>query len=129
MTHLGELYKCNICGNVIEITHEGIGNLICCNEAMKLLEEKIPNSSDAHYAHIEKLDEITKKIYFNHPMTNEHYIDFIEVVSLDNKYIKRKHLKPNDKAELVFKCNCEEGFFVRNYCNIHELNKTQDEEK
>lgn len=127
MTNLNELYKCNICGNIVEITHEGVGALICCDETMKLLEEKHPQKDDAHYAHIENLDEITKKIHFNHPMTKEHYIEFIEVISLDNKYLKRKHLKPDEQAELTFKCECKEGFYVRNYCNIHSLNKTQSE--
>ena len=129
MTHLAELFKCHICGNIVEITHEGVGNLVCCDELMTLLEEKIPEVNDAHYAHIENIDEITKKIHFNHPMTNEHYIEFIEVISYDNKYLKRKHLKPNETAELIFKCECAEGFYVRNYCNIHNLNKTNGEVK
>lgn len=129
MTHLIELYKCNICSNVVEVVHEGVGNLTCCDEAMKLLEENIPNKEDAHYAHICHIDEITKKIYFKHPMTQEHYIEFIEVISLDKKYIKRKHLKPNDAPELIFKCECKEGFYVRSYCNIHNINKTNNEAK
>ncbi|MBR5303235.1 MAG: desulfoferrodoxin FeS4 iron-binding domain-containing protein [Candidatus Gastranaerophilales bacterium] len=128
MTHLTELFKCNICTNIVEITHEGVGSLICCNEAMKLLEEHYPTKEDAHFAQIEHIDEITKKIYFNHPMTQEHFIEFIEIISLDKKYIKRKHLKPNDKAELIFKCDCKEGFYIRNYCNIHLLNATKDME-
>lgn len=129
MTHLVELYRCNICKNIVEITHEGIGNLVCCDELMLLLEEKTPSSKDAHYAHVENIDEITKKIYFNHPMTKEHYIEFIEVISLDKKYIKRKHLKPQETPELIFRCECAEGFYIRNYCNIHSLNKTTTEVK
>ena len=129
MTKLLELYKCDICNNIIEIAHEGIGEIVCCNKNMELLEEKTPNQEDAHFAHIENIDEITKKIYFNHPMNDEHYIEFIEVISLDNKYIKRKHLKPNETAQLSFKCECKEGFYVRNYCNIHGLNKTNTEAK
>jgi len=129
MTHLADLFKCNICGNVVEMVHVGVGNLVCCDEAMKLLEEKYPERNDAHYAHIENIDEITKKIHFNHPMTDEHYIEFIEVISNDKKYLKRKHLKPNEQAELTFKCECKEGFYVRNYCNIHGVNNTNDEAK
>ena len=129
MTQLFELYKCKVCENVVEVVRQGMGNLVCCDETMKLLEIKTPNSDDPHFAHIEKLDGITKKIYFNHPMTLEHYIEFIEVISLDNKYIKRKYLKPNENAELIFECHCSEGFYVRNYCNIHGVNKTQSEVK
>lgn len=128
MTKLAEIFKCGVCSNVVEITKEGVGALVCCDEAMKLLEEKFPSKEDAHYAHIEKIDDITKKIHFNHPMTKEHYIEFIEVISSDKKYIKRKHLKPDDKPELIFKCECREGFYVRNYCNIHLLNATKNEE-
>ena len=129
MTHLIELFKCNICSNVVEMVHVGEGNLICCDEPMKLLEEHYPPKEDAHFAHIERINEITKKVYFNHPMIDEHYIEFIEVISLDKKYLKRKYLKPNDKAELIFKCECSEGFYVRNYCNVHLLNATKDEVK
>ncbi len=127
MTQLMELYKCKVCENVVEVVHQGVGALVCCDEAMKLLEINTPPKEDAHYAHIEKLDDLTKKIYFNHPMTPEHHIEFIEVISLDNRYIKRKYLKPDEKAELIFECHCKEGFYVRNYCNIHGLNKTQSE--
>ena len=129
MTQLMELYKCKVCENVIEIVHQGAGTLVCCDEIMKLLEVKVPPKEDAHYAYIERLDELTKKIYFNHPMTPEHHIEFIEVISLDNKYIKRKYLKPNDVPELIFECHCTEGFQVRNYCNVHGVNMTKDEVK
>lgn len=125
MTHLLELYKCKVCENIVEIVRQGLGSLVCCDEVMNLLDEKNPNSDDAHFAHIEKIDEITKKIHFNHPMTNEHYIEFIEVISLDKKYIKRKYLKIDEKPELVFKCDCKEGFYVRSYCNIHGLMVTK----
>ncbi len=125
MTHLSELYKCRVCENVVEVVHQGVGTLVCCDESMLLLEEHQANIDDAHYAHIEHLDEITKKIHFTHPMTKEHYLEFIEVVSNDGKYIKRKHLKIDEKPELTFKCECKEGFYVRVYCNIHGLMVTK----
>ena len=124
MTHKFELYKCKICENIIEVVHEGIGSLVCCNETMRLLESHLPNNEDAHYAHLENIDEITKKITFNHPMTQAHYIEFIEVISNDGKYLKRKFLKENETPELIFKCDCKEGFYVRLYCNIHGIQKT-----
>ena len=70
MTHLAELFKCNICGNVVEMVHIGVGNLVCCDEAMKSLEEKYPERNDAHYAHIENIDEITKKKTFKTKWTS-----------------------------------------------------------
>lgn len=124
MTHKLELYKCKVCTNLIEIVEEGVGSLVCCDEAMQLLEAHTPKENDPHYAHLEKVDEITNKITFNHPMSSEHYIEFIEVISKDEKYVKRKYLKPNELAELTFKCDCKEGFWVRIYCNIHGVQKT-----
>ena len=124
MTQLLELYKCRICENVVEVAHCGVGTLVCCDESMKLLEEHIPKAENAHFAHIEYLDEMTKKITFNHPMNQEHYIEFIEVISKDEKYVKRKYLCVDEKPEIVFKCECKEGFWVRIYCNIHGVLKT-----
>ena len=118
MTNKLEIYKCEICGNVIEITHEGIGTLVCCNQEMKLLSEHEPSMDDAHYAHIEKESEIQKRVFFHHPMTNEHYIEYIEIISNDKKYIKRKFLYIDDNPEISFKCDCREGFYVRLYCNL-----------
>jgi len=118
MTKKLEIYKCEICGNIVEITHEGIGDLLCCNQNMKLLEEHFSKEGNAHYAIIENSSDIQKRIYFNHPMTPEHYIEYIEVISNDFKYLKRKFLNSSDKAEISFKCDCKEGYFVRLYCNI-----------
>lgn len=118
MTQLLELYKCRICENVVEIAHKGVGNLVCCDENMKLLDEFIPMPDNAHFAHIEHLDDITKKITFNHPMTHEHHIEFIEVISNDKKYVKRKVLNETEACELIFDCQCKEGFYVRLYCNL-----------
>ena len=125
MTQLFELYKCKVCENIVEITHQGVGTLVCCDESMKLLEEYYPKQEDAHFAHVENLDELTKKISFNHPMTKEHYIEFVEVISFDNKYIKRKYLKIDETPELIFECHCKEGFYIRAYCNIHGLQVTK----
>ncbi|MBQ9149920.1 desulfoferrodoxin FeS4 iron-binding domain-containing protein [bacterium] len=118
MTQLLELYKCRVCENVVEVVHNGVGTLVCCDESMKLMEEYVPNSDNAHFAHVEFLDELTKKITFNHPMTKEHHIEFIEVISNDGKYLKRKNLKENEPCELIFDCQCKEGFYVRLYCNL-----------
>ena len=96
MTQKFEMYKCDICNNVVEITHEGMGELVCCNQNMRLLKENKPMEDNAHFAHVEKLSDIEKRVYFNHPMTPEHHIEYIEVISSDNKYLKRKFLKENE---------------------------------
>ena len=118
MTELLEIYKCNTCENVVEITHNGFGTLVCCGYDMKKMDEHIPNPDNAHFAHIEQTNEFEKKITFNHPMTPEHHIEYIEAISLDKKYVKRKFLSETEPAELTFKCECKEGFYVRIYCNL-----------
>ena len=118
MTKKLELYKCDMCGNVVEITHAGEGTLVCCDEDMELMEAHIPNEANPHYAFVENIDDITKKVVIKHVMTPEHHIEFIEAISNDEKYIKRKYLKETDPCEMEFKCNCKEGFYIRLYCNL-----------
>ncbi len=118
MTEKLELYKCKTCSNVVEVVHEGVGTLVCCKADMTLAKENIPDVENAHYAYVEVLDDITKKVVIKHVMTPEHHIEFIEVISNDKKFVKRKFLSMTEPAELTFKCNCEEGFFVRLYCNL-----------
>ena len=124
MTEILETYRCNICGNVIEVTHKGASSLVCCGEEMELLNEIEASMDDAHFAHVEVIDELNKKVTFNHPQTPEHHIEYIEVYSTNKKYLKRKHLMPNETAELTFQCYCNEEFIVRVYCNIHGVLKT-----
>ena len=121
MTNKLETYKCEICGNIVEVLQEGAGELVCCGENMTLLKEHQAPVDDAHYAHVEYVDNITKKVTFNHPMTSEHHFDYIEAISNDGKYVKRKFLNENEAPELSFKCDCKEGFYIRLYCNIHGL--------
>lgn len=116
MTNINELYKCDICNNVVEIVHEGADALVCCSEAMQLQEENVPQKENLHFAHIEE-NGINKKIKFNHPMTQEHHFNFIEVISNNGKYLKRKYLKINEPCEMEFKCDCTDGFMVRILCN------------
>ena len=117
MTEKLEIYKCMICNNVVEIAHNGIGELVCCNENMLLMTEYVPNIENAHYAHIENIDNLTKRVVFNHPMTSEHYIEYVEAISKDKKYLKRKFFNSDEKCEFTFRCECKEGFYIRLYCN------------
>ena len=124
MTLKNQLFKCDICDNIAEIVHQGAGNLVCCGEEMRYLEEKQAENGNPHYAIIER-DSQNVSIKFNHEMIPEHYIEFVEVISNDEKYLKRKYFEPNDPAEMNFKCNCYEGFKVRIYCNIHGVIVTE----
>lgn len=121
MTQKMELYKCRVCSNVVEVTHEGVGTLVCCGEDMELLKENTPDVQNAHFAFVEELDEITKRVVIKHVMTPTHHIEFIEAISNDGKYIKRKYLSQTEPAQMSFKCDCKEGFYIRLYCNLDGL--------
>lgn len=114
------VYKCDLCGNIVEVFHEGAGDLVCCNEAMKYQEEKTADSStEKHVPFVEKIDGGFKvRIGENteHPMTPEHYIQWIEIIA-DNK-VYRQYLKPGEKPEAVFMVDSED-VIAREYCNIH----------
>lgn len=121
MTVLNELFKCNICGNIVEITHEGVDSLACCGENMEKLKANEADDKNYHFAHVETLktvDDIEfKRIYFNHEMTPEHHIEFIEAISNDGIHLKRKYLKAGEPAEMTLKCSCKQGYHIRLYCN------------
>ncbi len=124
MTQKNQIYKCEICGNIVEILHIGAGELVCCNQPMSL---QIENTQDAaqekHLPVIEKQsDSVLVKIgEVDHPMTEEHYIEWIELIA-DGK-IYRQNLELNQKPEAKFNIQAEITE-VRAYCNIHGLWKS-----
>ena len=125
MTEKLELYKCNICKNLVEVVFAGQGELVCCGQPMEKQEEQSRDEvalSEKHVPFITKIDggfEI--KIGTNlHPMIDEHYIMFIEVHSPDKKYVKRKYFAPNEAPILNLKCSCDK-VIARELCNIHGL--------
>lgn len=118
------IYKCEICGNIVEVLHAGVGNLSCCGQSMKHFDEKTEDSSvEKHVPFIEKMEGGFKvRIGQNtaHPMDEKHYIEWIEL-SADGKAY-RQFLKPGDAPEACF-CVCGEPkeISAREYCNIHGL--------
>ena len=118
-----EVYKCEVCGNMVEVINEGIGELICCNKPMQLLKEHTEDKGlEKHVPVIkeEKGKVIVEIGDIEHPMTQEHYIQWIEL-TVDGKSCK-KFLKPNDKPRAEF--NVTDRYKIisaREYCNIHGL--------
>ena len=130
MTKILEMYKCEICGNLVEVVFSGEGELVCCGEPMKKLKENTKSqemSGEKHVPIIEKTDEgvIIKVGATPHPMENEHYIMFIEANSADKRYVKRKYLYPNEEPVLNLKCSCDK-VIARELCNIHGLWTSED---
>lgn len=117
-----EVYKCSICGNIVEVLHVGNGELVCCGKPMDLQEEKTqdPVLGEKHVPVIEVTENGVKiKIgEVPHPMTEEHYIEWIEVIS--GNIVYRQDLKPGDNPSAEFLISREE-LIVRAYCNLHGL--------
>ena len=121
MTEVGEIYKCNICGNIVEVLYTGIGELICCGEPMELLKEKADETgNEKHVPVIEKTEKgIKVKVgSIPHPMEEKHYIEWIEITTNGVSY--RKFLKPRDKPEAEFEIKAGK-IEAREYCSIHGL--------
>jgi len=117
MTKRGQIWKCEICGNIIEILHEGKDSLVCCNTPMKLQEEKLEDSEIGE-KHVPVIDGMKVKIgQVEHPMTKEHYIEWVEASAKDGKTCK-VFLKPEDKPEAKFDFEVSSA---RIYCNLHSL--------
>lgn len=121
MTKLNEIYKCGICGNIVEVVHESVGTLVCCGKEMiHLKENTVDAAKEKHVPVIEKIEGgvLVKIGEVEHPMLEEHHIEWIEVLTADKVY--RKYLKAGEKPEAVFKVD-EEVIAAREYCNLHGL--------
>ena len=121
MTKRLQVYKCEICGNIVQVLHAGKGELVCCNQPMKLLEEQTEEQGrEKHVPVAERTDKGIKVEVGSvpHPMEEKHYIEWIEVQT--DKGISTKFLNPGDEPRAEFEI---EGDIVktREYCNIHGL--------
>ncbi len=124
MTKKNQVYKCVICGNIVEMLHAGQGELICCEKPMKLfIENSIDAAKEKHVPVIEKTSEGFKiKLgSIAHPMEEKHYIEWIELTADKKSY--KKFLNPGDNPEADFCVNAKE-ITARAYCNLHGLWKS-----
>ncbi|WP_291562997.1 MULTISPECIES: desulfoferrodoxin [unclassified Clostridium] len=125
MTELRQVYKCDICGNMIEVVHAAGGSLVCCGKPMTLKKE---NTTDAaNEKHVPVLEEVDGKVVVRigsveHPMTPEHHIEWIELHTEDRVY--RKYLSVDEKPEAVFSTTLDKVLYAREYCNLHGLWKS-----
>ncbi len=126
MTKINQIYKCNICGNITEVTNEGAGELVCCGQPMELLQAKSADEGkEKHVPVVEKTsDGIRVSVgSISHPMENAHYIAWVRVIA--NGTVYRKTFKPGDEPVAEFNVsgdNLDIGkLVVQAYCNIHGL--------
>ncbi|MEE4604464.1 MAG: desulfoferrodoxin [Desulfobacteraceae bacterium] len=116
-----EVYKCETCGNIVEVLHGGDGELVCCGEPMKLMvENKVDAAKEKHVPVIEKISGGVKvKIgSVAHPMEDKHYIEWIEIIADGKAY--RQFLKSGEKPEASFQVTADK-IQAREFCNLHGL--------
>jgi superoxide reductase len=116
-----EIYKCDVCGNMVEVVHGGKGQLVCCGEPMTLLKENTTDAAtEKHVPVIEKIDGGYKVKVGSvpHPMEEKHYIEWIELIAGERAY--RRFLAPGQEPEAVFHVEAKD-VSAREYCNIHGL--------
>ena len=121
MTEKLQVYKCEVCGNIVEMLHEGKGELVCCGKPMKLIvENTVDAAREKHVPVVEKTDTGVKVTVGSvaHPMEEKHYIEWIEVIADGKAY--RRFLKPGEAPEAVFSIEAGE-VTAREYCNLHGL--------
>ncbi len=124
MTALKQIYRCNVCGNIVEVLHDGKGQLVCCGQPMELLPEKTTDAGlEKHVPVIEATEKGIKVKVGDvpHPMEEKHYIEWVEVIA-DGESC-RKFLKSGDKPEAEFEVKPQK-VTAREYCSIHGLWKS-----
>jgi superoxide reductase len=121
MAERNEVYKCEACGNIVEVLHAGGGELVCCGEPMKLMvENTVDAAKEKHVPVIEKVSGGVKVSVGSvaHPMEEKHYIEFIEIIADGRVY--RQYLTPGAAPEATFAVEAAE-ITAREYCNLHGL--------
>ena len=121
MAERSEVYKCNICGNIVEVLHGGGGELVCCGQIMiRLAENSVDASAEKHVPVIDRTDKGTtvKVGSVPHPMEEKHWTEFIELIA-DGK-VYRQYLAPGQAPEAFFPITGER-MVAREYCNLHGL--------
>jgi superoxide reductase len=121
MTKKLQVYKCEVCGNMVEVIHAAAGTLVCCGQNMRLLKEgEIDAATEKHVPVIKKMNGGIKVTVGSvaHPMQEDHYIEWIEAI-IDGKAY-RQFLNPGDQPEALFPVDGGD-ITVREYCNLHGL--------
>jgi superoxide reductase len=116
-----QVYKCEVCGNIVEVLHGGQGELVCCGQAMKLYKENtVDAAKEKHVPVVEKIPGgfRVKVGSVAHPMEEKHHIEWVELLVGDKAY--RQFLKPGEAPEALFTVDAPNAT-AREYCNLHGL--------
>ena len=123
MANKRAIYKCDLCGNVVEVYTEGIGDLVCCGEEMNEMNAKTEDKTEEKHVPSIRTDgnkvEVVVGENQEHPMEEKHYIMWIQLNEGDKEHIK--FLKPNDEPKAVFEVESTDNLSAKEYCNVHGL--------
>lgn len=122
MTKRSEVYKCELCGNMVELVHASAGQLVCCGQSMKLMSENtVDASKEKHIPVIERMPNGVKVTVGSilHPMEEKHYIEWIELIAGDA--VMRQYLKPGLPPVAFFEGVTATNLVAREFCNLHGL--------
>ncbi len=123
MTELLQIYKCEVCGNIVHMVHGGAGELVCCGQTMKLFVENTVDAAKEKHVPVKETSDggLTVKVgSVPHPMEEKHYIEWVEIVADGKSY--RQFLKPGQSPQAFFPVKGE--WTAREYCNLHGLWKS-----
>ena len=115
-----EVYKCPICGNIVEVLHGAGGTLVCCGQGMDLLSENTTDAATEKHVPVVEISGNTVRVQVGsvaHPMQDDHYIEWIELVAGGKAYTQ--FLKPGAAPEATFEVADTGNLSVREYCNLH----------
>lgn len=121
MAKILEVYKCELCGNIVEVVHGGAGDLACCGQDMKLLTENTVDAAKEKHVPVIEVGNGSVKVTIGsvaHPMEEKHYIEWIELIA-DGK-VYRQALKPGDEPTATFNITAK-NLTARELCNLHGL--------
>jgi superoxide reductase len=119
-----QIFKCGVCGHIVEVIHEGMGELVCCNKPMShIVEGTVDAALEKHVPVVEKTPDGIKVTVGSvaHPMEEKHYIEWIELIADGRAY--RQFLKPGEAPEATFNVDAQQ-ITAREYCNLHGLWKS-----
>lgn len=121
MTERSQVYKCEICGNIVEVLHAGAGQLVCCGQPMQLTAENtVDASAEKHVPVVERTDAGYRVRIGSvpHPMADAHHIEWVELTAGDT--VLRRYLEPGQAPEATFVTDLD-AVSARSYCNLHGL--------
>jgi superoxide reductase len=125
MTEVNQVYRCSVCGNIVEVRHAAGGELVCCNQQMDLLVANTQDAATEKHVPVVTRTEVGIEVRvgeIDHPMDDNHYIEWITLITKNKT--KTVYLAPGDEPRAIFKTTAEGGV-VYEYCNLHGLWKIE----